>query len=370
MIAAVDGFVPRPSLRSGHKMTLFSWGNPRYFPRLPVPTRRYFDVAHDARVVADCHWQPRPWTRPTLVALHGLNGSSEAHYMRGLAAKAFARGTNVVRLNQRNCGDTERLSAGLFHSGLTADAAHVIDELIAVDGLSALAVAGYSLGGNLALKLAGEYGDRAPRAVRAVAAVSPIIEIGECVTALERRANLLYQWNFVRDLKRRMRRKDRFRPGLFDLKKLRDIRTVREFDEAYTAPYFGFKDAEDYYYRASAMRIVDRIRLPALVIAAEDDPFVPSRPFRDPMVTGNPHVLLLICEHGGHCGFVGPAAGDDDGYWAERQIVEFVERYTNSATAEGAENAAELMASEPLASFAETPAGGARTQGPSLLPRA
>jgi predicted alpha/beta-fold hydrolase len=135
----MDGFMPRPSLQSGHKMTLFSWGNPRYFPQLGVPTRRYFDVDHDARVVADCHWQPRPWTRPTLVALHGLNGSSEAHYMRGLAAKAFARGMNIVRLNQRNCGDTEHLSAGLFHSGLTVDAAHVIDELITVDGLRAIA---------------------------------------------------------------------------------------------------------------------------------------------------------------------------------------------------------------------------------------
>ena len=344
MIAAMDGFVPRPSLQSGHKMTLFSWGNPRYFPQLPAPTRRYFDVDHDARVVADCHWQPRPWTRPTLVALHGLNGSSEAHYMRGLAAKAFVRGMNVVRLNQRNCGDTEHLSAGLFHSGLTADAAHVIDELIAVDGLSALAVAGYSLGGNLALKLAGEYGDRAPQAVRAVAAVSPIIEIGECVTALERPANVLYQWNFVRDLKRRMRRKDRFRPGLFDLNKLRGIRTVREFDEAYTAPYFGFKDADDYYHRASAMRIVDRICLPALVITAEDDPFVPSHPFRDPKVVGNPNIHVVICEHGGHCGFAGPACGEDDGYWAERQIVEFVERYTSRATLEGAEKTAELTA--------------------------
>jgi predicted alpha/beta-fold hydrolase len=348
-------------------MTLFSWGNPRYFPQLGVPTRRYFDVAHEARVVANCHWQPRPWTRPTLVALHGLNGSSEAHYMRGLAAKAFARGMNIVRLNQRNCGDTEHLSAGLFHSGLTADVAHVIDELITVDGLSALALAGYSLGGNLALKLAGEYGDRAPRAVRAFAAVSPIIEIGESVTALERPANVLYQWNFVRDLKRRMRRKDRFRPGLFDLKKLRDIRTVRDFDEAYTAPYFGFKDAEDYYYRASAMRIVDRICLPALIIAAEDDPFVPSRPFRDPKVIGNPHVHLLICEHGGHCGFVGRVAGQDDGYWAERQIVEFVERYTNSATTEGTEKTPEH---EPFTSFADTPAGAARVQGPCLVPRA
>src|SRR5437867_2071238 len=212
-------FVPRPSLQSGHTMTIFSWGNPRYFPQLPVPTRRYFDVDHDARVVADCHWQLRPWTRPTLVALHGLNGSSEAPYMRGLAAKAFARGMNVVRLNQRNCGDTEHLSAGLFHSGLTADVKYVVEELMTVDGLPLIAIAGYSLGGNLALKLAGEYGDNAPRPLRAICAVSPIIEISQCVRALEQPANLLYQWNFVRDLKRRMRRKDRFRPGLFDLTK-------------------------------------------------------------------------------------------------------------------------------------------------------
>src|SRR5689334_20163946 len=154
----VRPFVPRPSLVNGHKMTLYGWGNPRYFPRLPAPTVRYFDVAHDARVLAHCHWQPRPWEHATIIALHGLNGSSHVHYMRGLAAKAFARGMNVVRLNQRNCGDTEHLSAGLFHSGLTADAAHVVHELTSVDGLGAIAVCGYSLGGNLALKLAGEYG--------------------------------------------------------------------------------------------------------------------------------------------------------------------------------------------------------------------
>ena len=112
-------------------MTLFSWGNPRYFPNLPAPAARYFDVDEETRVLAHCHWQTRPWTAPTLIALHGLNGSSDAHYMKGLAAKAYARGMNVVRLNQRNCGDTEHLSAGLFHSGLTADAAFVMEELIA-----------------------------------------------------------------------------------------------------------------------------------------------------------------------------------------------------------------------------------------------
>jgi predicted alpha/beta-fold hydrolase len=306
-------------------MTLFSWGNPRYFPTLPPATTRYFDVDEDTRVVAHCHWQPQRWRHSTVLALHGLNGSSDAHYMKGLAAKAFARGMNVVRLNQRNCGDTEHLAAGLFHSGLTADAAFVLDELIEVDGLGAIAVAGYSLGGNLALKLAGEYGAYAPSALVAIAAVSPIIEINDCTLALERPGNGLYEWNFVKDLKRRMRRKERFWPGHFDLGTLGRVKTVRAFDEAFTAPYFGFKSAEDYYYRASALRIVDRIRVPTLIITAEDDPFVPAAPFRDPKLTGNPHIDLRVLAHGGHCGFVAPAGATDDGYWAEREIVAFVE---------------------------------------------
>jgi hypothetical protein len=131
----------------------------------------------------------------------------------------------------------------------------------------------------------------------------------------------------------RRRRKARFWPGLFDLKKLHAIGTVREFDEAYTAPYFGFKDAEDYYHRASSMRVIDRVSVPKLIITAEDDPFVPSRPFRDPRVTANPHIEFRLCEHGGHCGFVGPTGAGDDGYWAERQIVDFVERHANNSSA-------------------------------------
>jgi uncharacterized protein len=322
----MDAFEPRASLRGGHRMTLYSWGNPRYFPLLPPPVRRYFDVARATRVVADCHWHPDRWSRPTLIALHGLNGSSDAHYMRGLAAKAFARGMNVVRLNQRNCGNTEHLSEGLFHSGLTADAAHVVHELTHVDGLRAIALAGYSLGGNLALKLAGEYGSNAPAELIAIAAVSPIIEISECTRALERKENWLYEWNFVRDLKRRMRRKEQCSPGRFDLTRLNAIKSVRVFDEVYTAPYFGFRDAEDYYHRASAMRVIDRVAVPALVITAEDDPFVPSQPFHDREVTGNPHIELRVCAHGGHCGFVAAASARDDGYWAENQIVDFVAR--------------------------------------------
>jgi len=316
-------------------MTLYSWGNPRYFPRLPRPVRRYFDVEPEARVMAHCHWHDCRWEHPTVILLHGLNGSSDAHYMRGIAAKAYARGMNVLRLNQRNCGGTERLSAGLFHSGLTADAKHVIDELVAVDGIRAVAVAGYSLGGNLALRLAGEFAESAPPALKAVAAVSPILEISACVHALERPGNWIYQWNFVRELKARMRRKVRHWPGRYDLSRLDAVRTVRDFDEMFTAPHFGFAGAEDYYHRASAMRVIDRVRLPALIISAEDDPFVPPHPFRDPKVAANPAITLHLSEHGGHCGFVGPRAdAEDDGYWAERQIVDFFARHARDAARE------------------------------------
>ena len=243
--------------------------------------------------------------------------------MRGVADKAYARGFNVILLNQRNCGGTEALSEGLYHSGLTADAAHVIDE-VGREGIDRVVVAGYSLGGNLALKLAGDYGDSPPSALKAVCAVSPAIELAECVQALERRQNLIYQWNFVRGLKARMRRKHAAHPGRYAIERLAGIRTVRQFDEFFTAPHFGFHGATDYYHRASAMRVIDRIRVPALIITAEDDPFVPVGPFRDPRLLANPHITLIVTTHGGHCGFVSDA-GQDDGYWAERRIVEFAE---------------------------------------------
>ena len=130
------------------------------------------------------------------------------------------------------------------------------------------------------------------------------MELEACVRALERRQNFVYQWNFVRGLKARMRRKDACFPGRFAIDRLDAIRTVREFDEVYTAPHFGFANASDYYHRASAMRVIDRIRVPALIITAEDDPFVPSPPFREPAVTSNPNIRVVITRHGGHCGFL------------------------------------------------------------------
>ena len=311
-----------PLYRSGHIQTLYAWGKPRSFPRLPQPVPRYFDVAPGARVLAHCHWHPRPADHPTFLLLHGLEGSSTAHYMGGMADKAWVAGWNVVRLNQRNCGDTEHLSRGLYHSGLTNDPLFVMREIAEVDGIRAMAVAGYSLGGNLALKLAGELGDTFP-ALKAVCAVSPTMDLAVCVDALERRSNIAYEFNFVRRLKARMRRKAALFPGDFSLEPLGRVWTVRQFDEAYTAPHHGFRDAADYYYRASALRLVHGIRVPALILTADDDQFVPLGPFRESSVVNNPHITTIVTRHGGHCAFVERGNGEYDGYWAEREVVRF-----------------------------------------------
>jgi predicted alpha/beta-fold hydrolase len=321
---ACPDYVASTRWSGGHWMTLYTWARRREFPRLPPPDTRYFDVAAETRVLAECFWQPSRAECPTVLGLHGLEASSRAHYMRGLADKAFRQGFNVVLLNQRNCAGTEHLSAGLYHSGLTHDANTVIRELIAVDRLQVIAIVGYSLGGNLALKLAGEYGDSGPREVVAFCAVSPTMDLGRCVRALEERSNVIYQWNFVRNLRRRMRRKAALFPGRYDVRALGRVWTVRAFDEAYTAPHFGFRDADEYYTRASALRVIERVRVPTLVIASDNDPFVPADQFRCAAITGNPHITLTITRDGGHCAFVAEAPVGYDGYWAEQRALAFV----------------------------------------------
>ena len=328
----LDAYVPPAALRNGHRMTIFAWARRRHFPRLPAPIARIFDVAPDTRLLAKCHWQADPPAHPTLLLLHGLEGSADSHYVRGIADKAFRRGFNVVRLNQRNCGGTDHLSVGVYHSGLTADPAAVLRELVERDGLSSLAVIGYSLGGNLTLRLAGELAAHGQPEVKAFAAVSPTLDLAACADALERRSNLLYQWNFVWDLHRRLRRKAELYPEQYQTAALRRVHTVRQFDDAYTAPLSGFRDAADYYFRASSLRVIGDARRPTLIVTAEDDPFIPVAPFRSPAVVNNPAVTLVVTPHGGHCGFITSRATrrpGSDGYWAEDAVVNFAAETMN-----------------------------------------
>ena len=317
-------FTPKRWLANGHAMTVYAWGRRREFPTLPGPEARLISVASDSKVLAHGYWQPQRAGRPTLLALHGLEGSSSSHYMLGLAELAFQRGWNAVLLNQRNCGGTEHLSPELYHSGLTADPLAVLRSLVQTDRIGTIGIVGYSLGGNLAVKLAGELGDSRDIPVAGVVAVSPTIELDLCVRAIDQHRNFVYHWNFVRNLKARLRRKATSWPGKFNLAPLGKIWTIRAFDEAYTAPLHGFNGANDYYHRASALRIAASVRIPLLILTAADDPFVPPSQFDDPAIRNNPNITVRVERHGGHCGFVENGEDGKDRYWAEETAIEFL----------------------------------------------
>ena len=318
----MNGFEPHRWLRNKHLMTLAGALLPRRTPGLRRADDRPFEVEPGTQLLARCHWQREPRRSPTLALVHGLEGSSESGYIRTLAAQAFAAGFNVLRLNQRNCGGTERLTATLYNSGLSADFRAVLLELIERDRLKQIFFAGYSMGGNLVLKMAGELGAAAPRELRGVCGVCPTLDLAACVDAIERPENWLYQLRFVRDLKSRMRRKAKLFPGQFELNGLSRVRTLREFDDAITAPCCGYRGAADYYERASAMRVVHRIAVPTLILTSKDDPVVPFESFGCPEIAGNPTIRVAATEFGGHCAFISRTNGAER-YWAEARVLEF-----------------------------------------------
>ncbi len=317
-------FRPHPLLRGGHAQTLAGWSWPRGFRARPPDEARLFEVEPGVRLLARCRWQEDRAARTTLVLVHGLGGSADAPYILGAARLAYRTGANVVRLNQRNCGGTEHLTPTLYHSGMSGDLAAVVRELVGRDGLSRILVAGFSMGGNLALKMAGEMGGTAPPALRGVCAISPALDLREITENLERPSNRLYQWTFVRGLRRLVERKAELYPNLYDTRRLGRLRTVRDFDELYTAPHGGFAGADDYYERASALGFVPRIRVPTLVIQAQDDPLVPFAPLRRAEVSANPSVVEATPLHGGHVAFVSADKGER--FWAEERLADFCRR--------------------------------------------
>jgi uncharacterized protein len=247
--------------------------------------------------------------------------------MRGVAEKALAAGMNAIRFNQRTCGGTDALAPTLYHSGRSDDVAAVARELIARDGISRLALAGFSMGGNLVLKLAGEWGEQAPPQFRAVAACCPSMDLAASADALHEPANRLYELYFLWNLRHRMIHKARLFPGQYDVTRMRGMRSLRDFDDKMTAHYSGFAGANDYYARAAAANVVERIAVPALILHAANDPFIRITAETRRKIASNPNITYVETEDGGHCAFVGACNGTDDGYWAENQMVNFLSRF-------------------------------------------
>jgi predicted alpha/beta-fold hydrolase len=315
-------FEPHPLLKNAHAMTIAAAYWLRSF-RLPPAEDRLFQVDAESQLLARCHWQAekRPDV-PVLVIVHGLEGSSDSNYVMGVAEKAFAAGFHVLRVNQRTCGGTEALTPTLYNSGMSGDYRAVFEELSNSDGFQRIFFAGYSMGGNLVTKMAGEYGDASPRALKGVCAVCPAIDLAACADALERRDNFFYQRHFVTGLMSRYVRKVKLFPGRYSRNGFGRIRTVREFDDEITAPQFGYRDAQEYYEAVGAKKLVSHVRVPMMMITAQDDPFVPYSSFLRANIAQNPAIRFLAPVHGGHCGFISKHAGNER-FWVEQRVVDF-----------------------------------------------
>ena|SRR5437764_5108879 len=318
---AEKNFEPHPLLRNPHVATAVAACWLRTVPAALV-TERFFEVEPGTQLLAKCHWHKSRRRHPTLVLVHGLEGSSESPYMLGIAEKAFEAGFNVLRVNQRNCGGTEHLTPTLQNCGLSQDYRAILQELITCDALAELFFAGYSVGGNLVLKMAGELGGSAPKQLRGVCAVSPCLDLASCSNGSGLARNFLYEWYFLRCLKSTLGKKAKLFPERYRVGALPRVWSLREWHEAVTAPACGYKDATEYYQEASALRVVGQIRVPTLMVTAQDDPFIPFESFRHPAIAGNRFITLIAPERGGHCAFISRNGGRER-FWAESRVVEF-----------------------------------------------
>lgn len=318
-------FVAHPLLRGFHRMTFASMFI-RGDVKRPVPLleERIFEVDEQTRVLALCSWQPVP--SPVLILVHGFGGHADRPYMRGTTRKAFAAGFHVVRLNMRNCGGTEHLAGTMYHAGLVTDLRAVVRTLEAESRCTGIHLAGFSMGGNVVLRLGGLWGQSAPRSVLSLVAVSPVIDLANCAANLDTQPHLrLYLKSFMRQLRAVYRRRVELFPERYAAERLDGVHTLRSFDERITAPDCGFSDVDEYYRTASCRWELPHLRIPSLVLHANDDLLVPLPPDQIEVLQEAPAVHLHWSRHGGHCGFVAgrTPASDADRYWAENRLVEF-----------------------------------------------
>ena len=259
----------------------------------------------------------------------GSMAHPNSRYIRGVTARAWDAGMNVVRMNMRNCGGSEALTPTLYHSGRSGDVGAVVRHFTERFGLERVALVGYSMGGNMVLKLAGEWGARRP--LVAVATVCPAIDLASCADALHETPNLIYERHFLRALMQHFHHKAALFPGVYRSDNVGPVRSIREFDQKIVAPHCGFSDADDYYYRAASARVIDRITVPTLVLRAQDDPFIRLIPETRERILANPHIELIEPRHGGHCAFLSRRSADGV-HWAEAAVIRYLQSVTEATS--------------------------------------
>jgi hypothetical protein len=311
------GWLPGPHLGTVYASVARPW------PRPPFRRERWDLPDGDFLDVDRLEGQGRG--APLLVISHGLEGSSRASYVRGLAAAASRRGLAVAAWNFRGCSGEPNRLLRQYHSGETGDLAAVVERLAAEDPARPILLAGFSLGGNQLVKWLGERGDDVPAPVRAAVAISVPFDLEACADALDGPGfwPFVYRERFLRRLRRKALRKAREHPGHIDTDAVRRSRTFSEYDGLVTARLHGFASAQDYWRRCSAARFVGAVRRDLLLLSADDDPLVPARSIPVEEARRNPAVRLEVTPGGGHVAFV---AGTPlrPAFWAEERAVDFL----------------------------------------------
>ena len=255
------------------------------------------------------------------VISHGLEGSADRAYVRGMVRTLNRRGWDAVAWNFRGCSGEPNRRLRLYHSGATEDLDAVVQH--ALRGYAHVALVGFSLGGNLTLKYLGERGDAVDARVARAVALSVPVDLAASSLALARWENGLYMRYFLRSLRRKVHVKAQQFPGEISTAGLARIRDFRGFDDRYTAPLHGFEDAEDYWQRSSSKRFIGGIRIPTLLVNAADDPFLAPACYPTEAARRSEHFWLETPAHGGHVGFV--TFGGDGEYWSERRAAAFLD---------------------------------------------
>ncbi|MEO7145809.1 MAG: alpha/beta fold hydrolase [Bryobacteraceae bacterium] len=309
-----------PLVPNSHVLTMLGnfWPRTLDTARFPVDPVLFETEPHVQVLV---HSQlPEENPRAELILVHGLEGSSDAGYARSMAQAALVAGYAVHRFNMRSCGGTEVLASSNYHAGQTGDLLAVARQLHARRGLPVYLI-GFSLGGNVALKLAGELGDDARGWIAGVCAVSTPIDLAACVKRLDHPANFIYAWRFLNRLKQRIRTRHRLDPQRYPLQGLDEVSTIFDFDDVYTARFFDFGGAANYYWTQSSKQFLDFIRVPTLVIQAKDDPLIPFEVFNQPAFARNPDLHLLAVDRGGHLGFI---SSRRPRFWLDQVVLDWV----------------------------------------------
>ena len=304
-----------PLLRSPHLQTIAGhlWKRPDAAAEFPIE-RRLYRTEPDVQVLV-CSQRPRGEARGELFMVHGLEGSGEAGYIRSLSTAALRAGFAAHRFHMRTCGGTEHLCRTLYHAGLTSDLLAVLREFREA-GRAPAFLAGFSLGGNVVLKLAGEMGDAAREYVRGVCTVSAPLDLAACARRIGERDNRVYEARFVRAMRKRLGA-----TGRYQARDFADLRSVFELDDRFTAPSFSFGDAANYYRTQSAIGYLAGLRVQALLIQAKDDTFVPFAVYESAAVRSNPWIELVATEYGGHLGFIGRGPHR---LWLDTVIMEWI----------------------------------------------